>query len=173
MLIAGALIAGLVFFFLLRRQKKRQAAAVAYQARHLPHHGHTAGPEKHHSAVARTVACSIDSLLPQPVADDKIIDDISKIRDNIKNHVRTYYHSDPVSAAEIDEAALQDIAAAAGISTYVLVGTLLNSSTRNDAIRLVVGFTILSRCDGERTSSLLPHQLVGLATSIPGKYDCK
>jgi hypothetical protein len=172
-LLAGALIGSLAFFFLLHRQKKRQATAVAYQARHLPHNGHIARSEKGPGMVAHTVASSIDEMLPQPVADDKIIEDLSKIRDNVKNHARTYYHSNPISAGEIDEAALQDVADDMGIRTSLLVRSLLNPLARNDAIRLVVGCTILSRCDGERDPSLLPPQLAGLVTSIPGKHDCK
>ncbi|KAK7177766.1 hypothetical protein PSPO01_16187 [Paraphaeosphaeria sporulosa] len=169
-LLAGAVIAGLAFSFLLRRQKKKKAAAVAHQAR-LPRNEYTARSEKEPSTAARVVLSSIDDMLPQPVADDKIIQDLSKIRDNVKNHVRTYYHSERISAGEIDEAALQDVANDTGISTSLLARSLSDPVTRNDAIRLVVGCTILSRCDGERHASLLPRELAGLAHSIPGKHD--
>jgi hypothetical protein len=172
-LLAGALLAGIAFFFLLRRQKKRQAVTVAYHSRRLPHNRHTASSEKSSNTVAHVVASSIDDMLPQPVADDKIIDDLSKIRDSVKNHARTYYHSDPVSASEVNEAALHDIAEDIGISTSLLVRWLLNPSARNNAIRLVISYIILSRCDGARDPSLLPYQLAGLTTLIPGKYDCK
>ncbi|KAF2621824.1 hypothetical protein BU25DRAFT_495534 [Macroventuria anomochaeta] len=171
MLIAGAVIAGLVCFYLLRRQEKRQAAAVADQARNFSYGGRMARPEKDISTAARTVARNIDDMLPQPVADDKIIDDLSKIRDSVKNHVRTFYHSNPIPASEIDEVALQDVAADVGISTSLLVSSLLDPSARNSAIRLVIGRTILSRCDEERDPSLLPHQLARLASSIPGRHD--
>jgi hypothetical protein len=125
-LLAGALLAGIAFFFLLRRQKKRQAVTVANHSRRPPHKRYTASSEKGSNTVAHVVASNIDDMLPQPVADDKIIDDLSKIRDSVKNHARTYYHSDPVSAGEVDEAALHDIAEDIGISTSLLVRWLLN-----------------------------------------------
>lgn len=173
MFVAGALVAGLVCFHLLRRRERRQAAVDARQARQFPYGGRTARPEKDASTAARTVARNIDDMLPQPVADDKIIDDLSKIRDGVKNHVRTFYHSNPIPASEIDVAALDDAAADVGISTSLLVSLLLDPSARNSIVRLVVGHTILSRCDGERDPSLLSQHLAGLATSIPGRHDCK
>jgi hypothetical protein len=167
MLLVGALIAGAVFFFLLRRQKKRlPPVSAAYQTLHPPYDAAAALPEKG-PAVAGAFATSIDDMLPQPAADDTITDAVLKIRDNIKNHVRTYYHSSPVAAAIIDQVGLHELANATGISTSVLAGTLANPSTRRDTLRLFIGYVVLSRCTGDRDPSLIPAELSRLAAFIP------
>ncbi|CAO2657915.1 Nn.00g071750.m01.CDS01 [Neocucurbitaria sp. VM-36] len=171
MLLAGLLIAGAIFFLLLRRQKKRQYAAAAYTTQHLPYNGVTRSSEKGPTIVASAMPSSIDDLLPQPAADDTITDEVSKIRDNIKNHVRTYYHSTPVSAGSINETELRDLASATGVSSPMLGSALSKPSTRQDALRLAFAWVVLSRSTGQRDASLLPVDLARLATSIVGRDD--
>jgi hypothetical protein len=167
MLLAGALIAGVLFFFLLRRQKRRQAmSAAAYSRQHPQYNNHNVGPEKGANVVPAGIP-SIDELLPQPVEDDAITGDLSKIRDNIKNHVRTYYHSGPISATDLNDAGIRDIAALTGSSAAVIINALSNPSTRDNALRAIVGSVILTRCTGERSPSLLPSELAALSMSIP------
>ncbi|KAF1926301.1 uncharacterized protein M421DRAFT_422991 [Didymella exigua CBS 183.55] len=148
MLFAGALIAGVIFLFLLRRQKKRRATST------------TAHSRQHSSYTERN-----------PAEDDAITGDLSKIRDNIKNHVRTYYHSGPISATNLNEAAIRDIAALTGTSAALIVKTLADSLTRDNALRLIVGSVILPRCTGERSPSLLPNDVAALAASIPASNE--
>lgn len=169
MLIAGILVAGAVFFLLLRRQKRRQASA--YQTHYVPQTGYTSSQEKGPTAVTGAVASSVDHLLPQPVADDTITNEVSQIRDKIKNHVRTYYHSEPVSTARLNEVGLRDLATAMGVSTSVIISALANPASRQDALRLIVGWVILSRSTGERNASLLPPDVAGLAASLSGKKE--
>ncbi|KAJ4404491.1 hypothetical protein N0V91_005835 [Didymella pomorum] len=167
MLLAGALIAGVIFFFLLRRQQKRQAmSGAAYSRQHAPYTERSTGPEKGATVVAAPVS-GIDDLLPQPAEDDAITGDLSKIRDNIKNHVRTYYHSGPISAADINEVGIRDIAAMTGASAAVLAKALEEPVTRDNALRSIVGSVILTRCTGERSPSLLPSDVAHLSASIP------
>jgi hypothetical protein len=167
MLLAGALIAGVIFFFLLRRQQKRQAiSGAAYSRQHAPYTERSTGPEKGATVVAAPVS-GIDDLLPQPAEDDAITGDLSKIRDNIKNHVRTYYHSGPISAADINEVGIRDIAAMTGASAAVLAKALEEPITRDNALRSIVGSVILTRCTGERSPSLLPSDVAHLSASIP------
>jgi hypothetical protein len=167
MLLVGALLAGAVFFFLLRRQKKRQPpTSTAYQTLHPPYDAATALPEKGPTTTG-AFATSIDDMLPQPVADDTITDAALKIRDNIKNHVRTYYCSALVPVASINQLGLQELATATGVSSSILAGALSNPSTRQDALRLFIGWIMLSRCTEERDPSLLPAELSRLAISIP------
>ena len=163
MLLAGVLIAGAIFFFLLRRQKRRQSTHSAIS--HLPPVGYGSGPEKGVIAVARAVPSNIDNLLPQPASDDEIKSHVSKIRDSIKNHVRTYCHSAPVITG-LNEVALREVASVAGLDSSVLVGALSNSSARSDALRLIVACVILSRTTGGRNATLLPTQLSGLPMAV-------
>ncbi|KAJ8109603.1 hypothetical protein OPT61_g7338 [Boeremia exigua] len=167
MLLAGILFAGIIFFFLLRRQKKRQAASAAtYSRQHAAYSNRQMGPEKG-ATVTATAVGSIDELLPQPVEDEAITGDLSKIRDNIKNHVRTYYHSGPSSTADADTANVQEIAALTGTSAAMLVHMIFEPTKRDNALRSIIAALVLTRCTGERSPNLLPGELAALSTSIP------
>jgi hypothetical protein len=166
MLLAGALIAGVIFFFLLRRQKKRQATSAAgYSRQHAPYTERSLGPEKEATVVAAPVG-GIDDLLPQPAEDDAVTGDLSRIRDNIKNHVRTYYHSGPISAPDINEVSIRDVGALTGTSAAVLAKSLGDPINRDNALRSIVSSVILTRCTGERSPSLLPSDVAVLSASI-------
>lgn len=165
MLLAGVLIAGAIFFFLLRRQKRRHTSQAPVN--HLPPASYGSQAEKGPLAVAHAVPGSIDNLLPQPASDDDIRGQVSKIRDNIKNHVRTYYHSAPVSTG-INEAALRNIATVAGLSPSALIGALFKPLTRPDVLRMIVAWVVLSKTTGGREAGLLPSQLVELSVAISG-----
>jgi hypothetical protein len=175
MLIAGALIASAIFLFVLRRQKRRYATPIAaYSRPPAPYTGRTGVPEKG-ATVTAVPGSSIDDLLPQPAEDDAITGDLSKIRDNIKNHVRTYYHSGHVSAVDINESGIREIAATTGSNAAVVVVALLNPSTRDTALRSLIGSIILTRCTGERSPSLLPNKLDELLSyiSLNGSNKCE
>jgi hypothetical protein len=170
MLLAGLLLAGAVFFFLLRRQKKKRHTSMSA---HAPPHAHGNGVagqlEKGPAVITSAYASNIDDMLPQPVADDTITDAALKIRDNIKNHVRTYYHVSPVPIASINQAKMRELATATGTSSSVLASKLSNISTRAETLRLIVAWIILSRCAGERDKSFLPEELATIASAIPGR----
>ncbi|KAF2024034.1 hypothetical protein EK21DRAFT_118183 [Setomelanomma holmii] len=168
MLFAGVLIAGLVFFFILRRQRKRQYASQAVS--HLPPVTYNSGPEKGPVVVASVVPNSIDSLLPQPESDDTLTGEASKIRDNIKNHVRVYCHSAPL-ASGITEAALLNIASETGLSTSAFASALSNPSCRQETLRLVFAWVILSKVTGGRSADLLPSGVSQLEGAIASARD--
>ncbi|KAF3033088.1 hypothetical protein E8E12_003753 [Didymella heteroderae] len=141
-------------------------SAAAHSRQHAFYTEQNVKPEKGAAVVAMSVG-SIDDLLPQPVEDDAIIGDLSKIRDNIKNHVRTYYHSGPTSAADMNEAGIRDIAALTGANAAVIVKMLADPLTRDSALRSIVGSVMLTRCTEERSPSLLPNDVAALSASIP------
>lgn len=145
-----------------------------YTRRHASYTERKASPDKSATVVATAVG-SIDDLLPQPVEDETISGDLSKIRDNIKNHVRTFYHSGPTTAADINEAGIRDIAALTNLSAAVLVNTLSDPIKRDNALRSVLAAVILTRTTGDRNPSLLPSDLSALSTSIPVNHSnsCK
>jgi hypothetical protein len=168
MLFAGVLIAGAVFFFLLRHQKRRQASHSPIN--HLAPSGYESRPEKGPVTVSRSVSNNISDLVPQPASDDNIKNNVSKIRDNIKNHVRTYCHSAPITSG-VNEAALRNVASATSLSTGALVGALSNPSSRQDALRLIVAWIILSNTTSGKSSELLPSQLSGLSAAVARTAD--
>jgi hypothetical protein len=164
-LLAGAVLATLVCFLLFGRKDKKQPATYPQQNSLLQNRD--LGPEKGAVVFASTVTGSIDHLLPQPVEDDAIIKEVSRIRDNIKNHAQTYYHSEIVPEARINGQALAEIAETTGMSSLTLAGLLSNPSTRGDAIRFYISYIALSRCEDSGLPSLLPRELASLAVAIP------
>jgi hypothetical protein len=164
-LIAGAAIAAIVLVLLFRRRRNKQAAG--FVQHHLPYNGTHAGTEKAPIVTTAAVASSIDNLIPQPVEDEAITKEVSRLRDNIKNHVRTYYRFDPVGHIDIPHAQLAGLAAATGISTAILAESLLNPAKRDSALRLYLAWAILSRCEGNRLPSLLPGEIAALTAAVP------
>ncbi|KAI4648334.1 hypothetical protein J4E93_004746 [Alternaria ventricosa] len=170
MFLVGLLIAGAVFFFLLRRQKKkRYIPAPTHLTPHAHNYGAAGQVEKGPTVATSAYASNIDDMLPQPVADDAITGAVLNIRDNIKNHVREFYHVSPVPAASINQASMRELAIATGTSSSVLASMLSNISTRAETLRLIVAWSVLSRCTGERVESLLPGELAPLASAVPGR----
>lgn len=170
MLLVGLLIAGAIFFFLLRRQKKKRYNLV--QTQPSPHalvNDATRTLEKGPTAVTSAYATNIDDMLPQPVADDTITDAVLKLRDNIKNHVRTYYHLSSIPAASVSQANMDQLATATGTSSARLASMLSNTSTRAETLRLILAWIVLSRCTGGRNESLLPGELAAIDMAIPGR----
>lgn len=163
----GAAIAAAILFFLFRRQKNRQAPA--YRQSHIPYNGGTIAPEKGPTVVASAVPSSVDNYLPQPVEDDAITGELSKIRDNIKNHVRSYYHFEAIRAGDINVSGLAGIATATGLRSSAVADLLSNPPTRSEAIRLFIAWVALSKCEDNTNPSLLPEELSNLAVQIPGK----
>lgn len=164
-LIAGAAIAAIILLILFRRRRNKQTAG--FVQHHLPYNGAHNGPEKAPIVTTNAVVNSIDNLIPQPVDDETITKEISRLRDNIKNHVRTYYRFDPVGAADIPHEHLASLATASGINTDILVGSLLNPAQRDTALRLFIAWAILSRCEGNKLPSLLPTGVDTLNVVVP------
>ncbi|KAG9201803.1 hypothetical protein G6514_005419 [Epicoccum nigrum] len=141
-------------------------SVVAYTPKNNPQSERNVSPEKGATAVAAPIG-KVDDLLPQPVEDDAITGDLSKIRDSIKNHVRTYYHSGSLPATVINEAGIRDIAATTGTSAAVVFKALADPTNRDKALRSIIASVILTRCTGERSPSLLPNDVVAMSASIP------
>lgn len=168
--LAGILVAGLLVFFLVGLKNKRQQRE--YPKHHLPPEeaAYTGHEKLEMKAAVRGPAgaiTNVDRLLPQPAEDDSIIGGLSKIRDAIKNHAQSYYHTSPINHGVINEAALAGVASATSIPTSSLKALLLNSSTRISAIKLVLAHLVLSRCV-EGQPSFLPQEIAGLLAPAGG-----
>lgn len=168
MLFAGVLIAGLIFFFLLRRQQKRDTRST-YTHQSPSYTERKTVPDKGATVVTAAIG-NVDDLLPQPVEDETITSDLSKIRDSIKNHVRTFCHSGSISAADINEVGIQDIAARTNLSAAGLINALSDPVRRVNALRAILAAVILTRTTGDRSPNLLPSNLSALSTSIASNH---
>lgn len=163
----GAVIGAAILFLLFRRRQARQP--VIYHQQHLPYNHAHRSAEKGPSVVTGAVANNVDNLIPQPVEDDAITKELSRIRDNIKNHVRTYYRFDASGAEGIQESQLVELATATGLRTSALLSSLADGSKRGDAISLFIAWVLMSRCEGNHHPSFLPADIAALAVAVPGK----
>jgi hypothetical protein len=117
------------------------------------------------SGPAATVNRNTQSLLPQPVEDDAITKELSKIRDNIKNHVQTYYHFQ-LLPGEVASSELAAFATATGLEATAIAAMLANTSMRGDIMRLFIAWAILSRCEEGQHPTLLPPELAFLLQTM-------
>lgn len=149
-LIAGTVIALLAFLLLTRRIGRRRPTAAHYSERQHAPHSHNQ---------------NLDHLLPQPVEDNTIAREVSKLRDNIKNHVHTFYQF-PASQERIKSSQLADLTTATNTSAAVLADMLSSNTMWADAVRLFIAWSILSRCDSTRQPTLLPADLASVLDTI-------
>ena len=167
--IAGALIAGALVFRLYLRKRKHRTHK--YDAQDVQRDN---GAEKALVAASRStevnVARNTDVLLPMPVEDDAITKELSRIRDGIKNHVRSYYHSKAIPTTTVKKSQLSGVATATGLSASTITELFLNTSTRSEAIRLYIAWVAMSRCAGDRYPNFLPEEIARAAAVEFGKH---
>ncbi|PVH85557.1 hypothetical protein DL98DRAFT_606741 [Cadophora sp. DSE1049] len=166
--IAGAVIAALVLLLLFGRYKKRHQESAGY-SNHLPNYNSDLGrQEKELPIPTKTGVVVTESYLPQPAEDDAIIGELSRLRDNIKNHVQSFYITGPIDAQSLDRSLLGELGRDTGIQLSKLQDLLVNRTSRNSALRLCIGWIILSRCDGggPADTSLLPDEAAAVAALI-------
>jgi hypothetical protein len=172
-LIGGFLLAGLLFFFLLRRTKRSQSAR-NYEQHSPPQAGAVDYSDKGFAVTTVASAAGVDKFLPQPVEDNKILNEMSNLRDKIKNHAQNYYHTNPVDASQLNQSALHEISRVIGLSTAVLQNTLLNPSTRVSGIRACIAGVIFSRFGGQKGiagDSILPAEMASSADAFENSRD--
>lgn len=163
--IAGAAISALVLLLLFGRYKKRHQKSTGY-TNHFPNYNTDLGrPEKELPMSTKIGVVVTESYLPQPAEDDAIIGEFSKLRDNIKNHVQSFYITGPIDPQSLNRGVLREVSRDAGIQFSKLQDLLVNRTSRNSALRLCIGWMILSRCDGKGPvdTSLLPDEAAAVA----------
>lgn len=172
-LLAGALLAGILAWLYLRRRKSAnsargsEASAVALMHREK-------GPVAKTVSVASgsPIASALENGLPQPLEDQAISGEISKISNLIKNHVQSYYHGRPVSPGLIDYDDIQALGDNLPVSVGTL-STLLNSSvTREVALRFCVAWIVTSRMQLNDTTNttFLPPEIAKSIQSMNIDY---
>lgn len=165
-LIAGAVITFIACFFLYRRRNQKYPEP--YIQSHLPYDTEQKSGAAVRTAPLPSAGIAARSSLPQPAEDAAISKEVSKIRDNIKNHVQNFYHYQPVHRG-IGGAELTALAAATNLDPSVVETMLANPSTRSDTIRLFIAWAILSRCEGQRQPTLLPCELAPILETVAGQ----
>jgi hypothetical protein len=162
--IAGALIAGLIVFLLLRWKRRPE---------YEPTNPYYVAAEKGAmtgggSPIRGGAVTNVDRLLPQPAEDDAIIGTLSKIRDDIKNHVQNYYHNSHIQPELVDDTEVMELAHTISVAPSTVRRLLLNPETRVPAIRLFLGHLILTSCTGQSKSrmTLLPQEVSSLTNFL-------
>lgn len=164
--IAGALIAAAILALLFRRRRRRSPA----RSDVIPLNGYTSAEKSVASPQSSSPAGLIERNLPQPVEDQALGGEMSRLRTSIKNHVQSYYHTNSIGRA-VDSAALGLVAAGNMPLIASTLGTLLsNPATRLTAIRFCIAWVAVSRIEQncEPNSSFLPPEIANCLVSIAG-----
>lgn len=171
-LIAGALIAGLVFWFCGR--KRKASSTQDYEANST-----TLMPwEKGFATNAVSLKGESPNtspplgVLPLPLEDKAITGEISRIGNSIKNHVQSYYQMGRVSQGLIDMDDIHAIGSNQPISAGTLSTLLGNSATREIALRFCIAWAVCSRMKptDDPRATLLPVEVVGCYQKIANEH---
>jgi hypothetical protein len=179
-LIAGALIAGLIFWFCWGKRKQSRARDYEASRTALMPHEKGFATDTIPLGSGNPAAAPVAGALPLPLEDKAVTGEISKISNSIKNHVQSYYQMGRVSPGLID---LDDIHAL-GSSQPIAPGTLStlldSATTREIALRFCIAWVVCSRMQpgADSKTSLLPVELAGCMRKMtnerrgsPGKHD--
>lgn len=144
-LIAGALIASLLAWFFWKRRKPlvvrdTEASTIALMPREK-------GPAVKSLSLesGSPITAAMENGLPQPLEDNAITGEISKISNLIKNHVQSYYHAGRVSPGLVDYDDIQALGSDIPVSVGTLSTLLGNSATREIALRFCIAWVVISR----------------------------
>ncbi|ORY19168.1 hypothetical protein BCR34DRAFT_595610 [Clohesyomyces aquaticus] len=171
-LIAGALIAGFLGWFLIGRSRK-QKMGQDHEGTTLAFLPHAKGPPtKVHSVESGSPVFQImDGGLPQPLEDQAITGDMSKLSILIKNHVQSFYHTGRVSPGLLDLDDLQALGDDLPLSTGTLSTLIGNSNTREIALRFCIAWVLVSRMQsgGGAGNTFLPPEIARCLQVISSK----
>ncbi|KAL8889057.1 MAG: hypothetical protein Q9215_003597 [Flavoplaca cf. flavocitrina] len=167
--IAGALIAAAIFILFFRRRRRRAPA----RSDAIPLNGFGSVEKTIASPDSIGPAGMIERNLPQPVEDQALGGEMSRLKTAIKNHVQSYYHTNSVKGS-VDQVALGVIAMGNMPLIASTLGSLLsNPVTRMTAIRFCITWTVISRIDQncDPNLSFLPPEVATCLLSISSTRD--
>jgi hypothetical protein len=160
-LVAGALIAGLVLQLCCGKRRGRHARGSEVGAIALipPEKGALSNTHSLHAG--NPLQSGANTVLPQPLEDQAIAGEVSKIGSLIKNHVQSYYHNKPVTPGLMDHDDLAALGRSLPISAGTLNTLLDNTGTREIALRFCIAWAIVKRLQnyGNPSESFLPPEM--------------
>jgi hypothetical protein len=153
-LIAGALIASVIFFLLRKRRGNKGVRSVGAD------YADEKNPHVSVQPVGYSSSSIIESNLPQPAEDRAIANEISILRDRIKSHVKSYYDAS-IPKPVTSEAVFQDLPLHAGISAARLAALINDPASRAAALQYCVAAAIIDRIelDSDPNISFLPFEI--------------
>lgn len=166
--IAGAAIVALLFWFFKRNSKDQHHARDSEAGASVPHQDKQPVVNVQPLDNANLTTRTVENNLPQPLEDNAIAGEISKISNLIKNHVQSYYHSARVGAGTVDLDALQALADGLSTSIETLNAMLTNPATREAALRLCIAWVIVPRIQfgGDPRITFLPPEAANCINSM-------
>ncbi|KAI4225645.1 MAG: hypothetical protein L6R36_003761 [Xanthoria steineri] len=167
--IAGALIAAAIFVLFFRRRRRRAPP----RSDAIPLNGFGSVEKTIASPDSVSPVAMIERSLPQPVEDQALGGELSRLKTAIKNHVQSYYHTNSVRGG-VDQVALGLIATGNMPLIASTLGSLLsNPVTTMTAVRFCITWTVVSRIDPncEPSLSFLPPEIASCLLSINSTRD--
>jgi hypothetical protein len=169
--IGGALIACLVFLLLTKRRRSKgnhnnesygMSAEGSFVANSKKSTRVTISLPEHSSAAI------VETNLPQPVEDNTITGDLSKLKNKIDGHIQSFYNT-TLTNDEAAVQALQQLLKDSPIQISNLAAQLSNPRSRPALLRLALAWTMISRieleCHGR--ASFLPTPVTGSVHTLP------
>lgn len=169
--IGGILLASLAFFICFRRSRKSQPRYDSeVPLKRTPSYGEGKPTSLPQITAIGTWESQAEKLLPQPVADDSISTEMSKLKSMINNHVVSYYRTSEIDLDSIDETALAGIVEDPQISVSQLRSAIVDPQTRTPALRYLIASAIFSRIGlkSHPSTSLLPPEVASCLESMNG-----
>ncbi|EON62946.1 hypothetical protein W97_02172 [Coniosporium apollinis CBS 100218] len=178
--IVGALLGALALWFFVMRKSKTRRTRRDHEAGRLG--GFSSDPSqkefKYPSATTTAVsappaASYVDKNLPQPLEDDAISGEMSRLRSSIKNHVQSYYHSSPVNLGVINGAALGSLGNELPVPPASLEALIASPNTRQTILRFCIAWVIISRMglESDFETTFLPPEVASCIQSMRAMKD--
>ena len=166
--IAGALLAAIGVCFLMRRRRSHgRPTAVASANIAGKSSGYSSRYDNDDGAVAlRSMpASAINRLLPQPLDDNTIGREFSKLGTALKNHAQTYYASGGDNVATADTSAIHRLlGSGSSLESGTIADLLAHTDTRVSATRYLLGWPAIQRIDND----LLPPGVAACMSGMTG-----
>lgn len=166
---AVALAAALLFWFFVRRRKSSkhqyaQAGQHTPESREKGHFLSTIPP-------SNGGITSIEAL-PQPLEDQAITAQVSKISNAIKNHVQSYYHHDDTGSEWMGHDSVRALGSDLPLSVETLTSLMENAATRETALRFAIAWAVISRIQpfNDSSESLLPAEIARYYEDTANKH---
>ncbi|KAF2841346.1 hypothetical protein M501DRAFT_929646 [Patellaria atrata CBS 101060] len=121
---------------------------------------------------AGSAALVVESHLPQPLEDDAIASELTKLKILIKNHVQSYYHLSAVDASQIaaDTRTIEAALPGTALTPSRLAQFIANPTSRYAALRLAIAWVVISNVDvmSPPETTLLPPAVAKCVETMTG-----
>lgn len=169
--IGGILLASAVFFLCFGKSARRKPRYDSeIPLKRPPSYGENKTPGLSQVTAIGAWNSSAEKHLPQPVPDDTISGEMSKLRSLINNHVQSYYRTSEVDLDAMDETTLGGLVDNSQTTPSALASAITNPKSRTPALRYLIAWAIFSRIglQSHPSTTFLPLEAVSCLDSMTG-----